>query len=479
MKISGVLGAFGFLVFGSFAVAADTLDEALKREAVDYVDRQRQAIVDLNAARARVAKEKLPLMQAVRAAEDRVIQAEAATRRMETETDHFAENRRNLLKELDGLRKTVGYVNTLARESVKAASDGLAPGESGSIGESLQALQQQFDESGAATSTEAAMTAAELLLTRTEQSLGGYSRPGKAVFARDNQVVEGAFSYVGPETFFRSRDGQVFGTVRTRESSDYAAVYPVKSWTQTSAEQFFKGATAPVPLDASAGKALKLEETKGSMWEHIKKGGVVAFAILGVGLLAIILVVLKVADIVRLSVDRPGRVQPILDAIVRGDYAAAEKDAANLAAPTRALLSMGLSHRDAPKSLLEEHLEVVLLEQRQAIERRLPLLAVIATAAPLMGLLGTVVGMVRTFALITVFGTGNAGKLSSGISEVLVATELGLIVAIPSLVIHGFLAHRIHKNAALLERYALLFVTAVETHRARPLREKSPTLAVR
>ena len=90
------------------------------------------------------------------------------------------------------------------------------------------------------------------------------------------------------------------------------------------------------------------------------------------------------------------------------------------------------------------------------------MLAVIATAAPLMGLLGTVVGMVRTFALITVFGTGNAGKLAGGISEVLVATELGLVVAIPALVAHGFLATRVQKNLAMLERYALEFITAAK-----------------
>ena len=59
-------------------------------------------------------------------------------------------------------------------------------------------------------------------------------------------------------------------------------------------------------------------------------------------------------------------------------------------------------------------------------------------------------------------GTGSAGKLSGGISEALVATGLGLAVAIPTLVVHGFLSHRIHKGLALLERYSLEFVTAVE-----------------
>jgi len=64
--------------------------------------------------------------------------------------------------------------------------------------------------------------------------------------------------------------------------------------------------------------------------------------------------------------------------------------------------------------------------------------------------------------LITVFGTGNAGKLAGGISEVLVATELGLVVAIPALVVHGFLATRVQKTLAMQERYALEFITAAK-----------------
>jgi biopolymer transport protein ExbB len=74
--------------------------------------------------------------------------------------------------------------------------------------------------------------------------------------------------------------------------------------------------------------------------------------------------------------------------------------------------------------------------------------------------------MVKTFSLISVFGTGNAGKLSSGISEVLVSTELGLAVAIPTLIAHGFLAQRIHRNLSMLETYALQFTTAVGTSQA-------------
>jgi biopolymer transport protein ExbB len=133
-------------------------------------------------------------------------------------------------------------------------------------------------------------------------------------------------------------------------------------------------------------------------------------------------------------------------------------------------------HAGRSREKLEEYLQAVLLAQRLQLERRLPLLAVIATAAPLMGLLGTVTGMVRTFALITVFGTGNAGKLAGGISEVLVATELGLMVAIPTLVVHGFLSQRVQKNLSLLERYAVLAMAEVQPD---PSIEAAPQEAAR
>ena len=220
---------------------------------------------------------------------------------------------------------------------------------------------------------------------------------------------------------------------------------------------------ASIAADASGGKALRLKETTGTIWEHIRRGGTVAFVIIGVGVLAALLILQKVSDLARMGVDSPATVARFLETVATDFMPAAKQQLKTLKPTTRELFAEGLNSAELPKTIVEERLQAVLLEQRLHFERRLPLLAVIATAAPLMGLLGTVVGMVKTFALITVFGTGNAAKLSSGISEVLVATELGLAVAIPTLVAHGFLAHRIQKNLSLLERYALQFCTAVET----------------
>jgi biopolymer transport protein ExbB len=79
-----------------------------------------------------------------------------------------------------------------------------------------------------------------------------------------------------------------------------------------------------------------------------------------------------------------------------------------------------------------------------------------------MGLLGTVVGMIKTFQLITVFGTGDARSLSSGISEALVTTELGLFVAIPSLIVHGILNRMARTKWGQLEQDSIIFLNDVK-----------------
>ncbi|HEX2851969.1 MAG TPA: MotA/TolQ/ExbB proton channel family protein [Opitutaceae bacterium] len=468
--------------FGLTALRAQTPasapDEVMRNAAADYRERISRAAGELNRARTRIGAEKAPLLEQMRAAQDRVIVAESEATRLETRAEDVTEQRRKLLLELDALRKTTSYVSTLAHDGLKAAADGLAPGEDQFAGERLQALQKQIDDATAGPRSSTALDAADFLLARTERAVGGYRADGRAMIGETNEVLPGTFAFVGPETFFRPKQGGAPGAVRPREGAKYPVSYSLANWRAQDADPFFAGQPGTIAADASGGKALRLKETTGTVWEHIRKGGLVAFGIVGVGALAVLMIFQKIRDLRQMAVDAPATVEACLKLVAAGSLAEAEKVVNQLKRTTRELFLVGLRHADQPANILEERLQAVLLEQRLHYERRLPLLAVIATAAPLMGLLGTVVGMVKTFALITVFGTGNAGKLSSGISEVLVATELGLVVAIPTLVAHGFLAHRIQRNLSALERYALQFTTAVGTAKAawgnEPKRETIP-----
>ncbi|MDD2762511.1 MAG: MotA/TolQ/ExbB proton channel family protein [Opitutaceae bacterium] len=476
MKTGFLSPLLSVVLFVTGVRAADTFDETMERAVLEYAKRLRTASDELTQTRERIAGEKAPLLKAMRAAEDRIIAAEQETTRLDTAQNQLLENRRRLARDAETLRKNESYVNTLAHDGLKAFSNGLAPGEGQLLSEQIQAFQQALEDPAQSEGGKTAEDVAEFLRQRVHQSLGGYTAAGSALVGEDNQVVKGTFAFVGPETYFRMDQSGAAGTVRAREGESLPVVYVLSAWEPAAAEAFFEGKPGTVMADASAGKALRLSETKGTIWQHIRKGGVVAYAILGVGLIAAGMILLKIRDLVKMGVDTPAVVEGFLATVANGARPEAHQTLRALRASTRELFDTGLRHLDQPKAILEEHLYAVVLRHRLHSERWLPLLAVIATAAPLMGLLGTVTGLVRTFALITVFGTGNAGKLASGISEVLVATELGLLVAIPTLVAHGLLSHRIQKNLSLLERYALQFVTAARSERIpAPEKESLPT----
>jgi biopolymer transport protein ExbB len=476
---AGFLPRLLSLVFLTATVrAADTFDEAMSRASLDYTQRLRSASDELIQAREQISREKAPLLHSMRAAEDRIIAAEQEATRLETGQEQSQENRRRIIKDSEALRRNESYITTLAHDGLKAYGDGLAPGEALLLSDKVQDLQQKLEDPAKPGDAKTAMAVADFMLERLEQSLGGYTAAGSAMVGKDNQVVKGTFAFVGPETFFRVEQTGLAGTVRAREGSTYPVAYVLPAWAPGAAEALFQGKMGTIMGDASAGKALRLRETKGTVWEHIQKGGIVAYAILGVGMLSLLMILQKIRDLAQMRVDNPRVVEGFLTLLADGATAKAQQSLGSLKSTTRELFSVGLKHIHRPKAVLEEHLYAVVLRQRLHNERWLPLLAVIATAAPLMGLLGTVTGLVRTFALITVFGTGNAGKLASGISEVLVATELGLMVAIPTLVAHGFLAHRIQKNLSLLERYALEFATAAQPEKPHVSAASKETVSV-
>lgn len=458
---------FSFLLLAGLLTAPlpaqEDMDRVMAQAVLNYTERLRAASAELTATRERIAREKAPLLTARRAAEDRLLAAESELIRLETAAESSTNNRRKLVKEAESLHRNGSYLNTLAQDSLKASSDSLAPGEDQLLAAKFREMEALFGDPARVAGGRAAVDVTGFILERVKQSLGGYAAPGSSLIGDGNEVRTGTFAFVGPQTYFRSAQGEAGVVVRLREGSTHPVTHVIADWPAAGAEAYFSGGAGSIAADATGGKALRLQLTTGTLWEHIEKGGYVAFAILGIGLLALLLMVQKLYDLTRLAVDSQPVAQAFLAKVAQGGRAAADPSLASLRATTREMFSVGLEHLDKSKIVLEEHLQALLLKQRLHFERWLPLLAVIATAAPLMGLLGTVVGMVKTFALITVFGTGNAAKLASGISEVLVATELGLAVAIPTLVMHGYLSQRIHKNLATLERYALEFVTAAHS----------------
>ena len=125
------------------------------------------------------------------------------------------------------------------------------------------------------------------------------------------------------------------------------------------------------------------------------------------------------------------------------------------------VLAAGLSARDRSREVMKESIENIGRHVVHDLERYLNALGTIAAITPLLGLLGTVIGMIKVFAVITSQGVGDPGVLASGISEALLTTAAGLTVAIPALMFHRYFRGRIDGLVVTMEAEALKMVEAL------------------
>jgi len=132
--------------------------------------------------------------------------------------------------------------------------------------------------------------------------------------------------------------------------------------------------------------------------------------------------------------------------------------------PLGQVLAAGLANRDAGREIAKEGIEDTGRHVVHEMERYLNPLGTIAVISPLLGLLGTVIGMVKVFAAITTHGVGNPGVLAGGISEALITTAAGLTVAIPSLIGYRYLRGRVDALVVRMEKEAMKFLEALLQH---------------
>ena len=141
------------------------------------------------------------------------------------------------------------------------------------------------------------------------------------------------------------------------------------------------------------------------------------------------------------------------------------------ASPLGQILAAGISNSRNGREVMKESIEEAAAQVVHEMQHYLSTLGTIAAVTPLLGLLGTVIGMIKVFSEIMVQGTGNASVLAGGISEALITTASGLAVAIPALIMHRFFERRIQSIVVTLEREAVKLVDALHADRRVKSRE--------
>jgi biopolymer transport protein ExbB len=192
-------------------------------------------------------------------------------------------------------------------------------------------------------------------------------------------------------------------------------------------------------LDPSRGAILAALVQTPDIWERLEQGGLIGYIILALGGVTFILILERAV-----SLGREGRkIQAQLqDTTPNLDNALGRVLQVYSEAPALATESL---------ESLEAHLEEAVSKQIPKIERGLSVIGILAAVAPLLGLLGTVVGMIGTFQSIALFGAGDPRVMAGGISQALVTTQLGLTVAIPTILLHTILSNKSSRLIQILD----------------------------
>lgn len=130
------------------------------------------------------------------------------------------------------------------------------------------------------------------------------------------------------------------------------------------------------------------------------------------------------------------------------------------------ILASGLSNAQAGREVMKDSIQEAANQVIHAMERYIGALGTIAAVSPLLGLLGTVIGMIKVFVAIELEGTGNAGALAGGISEALITTAAGLCVAIPAMVMHRYFLRKIDSLVVVMEQESVRLVDALHGDRS-------------
>lgn len=275
------------------------------------------------------------------------------------------------------------------------------------------------------------------VMNEIEKLSSVYTEPGE-FYLPDGSQIQGQITHIGNIAAYGA------------SSSGSGALAPagegrLKVWKNANPEtaQAFVNGTAPAFMDIfiyeSLNKAIEEKKEKTAL-KIIQDGGTIAWVIVALGVLGLLLVLLRVFFLNRSSASIGKVSKRIGSKIKKGDVQGALKACHGSNNAICRVISATLRNLDRDREHLEDIISEAILHESTFLNRFGAAILVIAAVSPLLGLLGTVTGMISTFDVITEFGTGDPKMLSGGISIALITTEIGLIVAIPTLILGNMLS---------------------------------------
>jgi len=454
-----------FIILIAFICSALPLTAASLEEAVAGAERDLQESMERYAdLQERIKEEKIPLARELNALKSELREKRREAERAQRIKDNSAVDLNSLQDRVEKRQEQLDYVANLVADFGQRFQRDISLPEQQRFEAEIEAFEAARNEPMGDEEMSKSLRLLDQIfilnvsIDRFSELAGGQIFPGQAV-VENGEVEKGNFLLVGPTDYFSSLSSESSGVAL--KAGLIPPVVGISPAHDALVRATISAGEGILPVDPTLGSALALASQEDTLWEHIQKGGIWIWPILFFAFLATVTALFKAFEIYSVKMPQPGVLHDILKALNEGNRDEAMELAKAVNGPARAMLVDAVEHSNESKELIEEVMYERMLEVQPRLERLLPFIAVTAATAPLMGLLGTVTGMINTFKLITIFGTGDAKQLSSGISEALVTTEFGLIVAIPSLIMHALLNRRAQGVMANMERMAVAFVNGL------------------
>lgn len=475
MRAFALLFAMALAAAPAVAQGADA--EQSKQEKVEKLNETsgafKQRLVEseeeLSALIEQIGQEKAPINAELRKLEDELKRVRRELDTVARQSANRALQEKRLDDEIAARQTSASFVANRLDEYIREFEAGLHVAELQRYEDELDAAKLAMENRDLASADRFDVQRAviEASLGRLEEMQGGATYTGSAidtrgVLGKPGAAVVGTFVQVGPVVVFSDQSGKLQGVVQQKIGTLLPEVVPYGDPQNAAAvKTLAESGNGKLPFDATMGEAQVVEQIEEETLEdELMAGGPVMYPIIGLAIVTALVGLYKLIAILLTPGVSRRKLSELLRNVAERDYDGARRVAKSIRGPVGKMLRAGADHLGEPRELIEEVMYERVLTARIKVQRMLPLIAICAAAAPLLGLLGTVSGIINTFAMMQINGS-DMQNVSGGISEALVTTKYGLIVAIPSLLLHVILSRMARGVVDRMEKAGVAFINQV------------------
>ncbi len=461
-KVTVCVGTLFLIALGSQAFAADNWGQVAR----EVLQEQEEATKGAGDTEKRMKMDKADLEKELASLQSQSTTEGKALDALQSEFASLQDQEKALKKDLESEQDEIdaikGNVLAVAKEAVSQSRDNPITAEFPDRTTEMENIVSSTKYPGMATIEKLTEFFFQEMKERGEivRRTGTFTGP-------DGRETTGDIVRVGKfTTFYRMANGKVGFLLPNSSGEKLVAITgDISSSVRSEIKDYIDGKSNVAPIDLSGAGAAFTEFTKGETFsEWLANGGTFMYVILLVAIFALLV------GIERLIVlgTKGKATRKVMDQIRTLAEKGAFKEASayckkNSRVPTCQMIDGVIDHAGEGGSLevLENALQEAILKQMPSLERGMNFLALCGAVAPLLGLLGTVTGMIQVFKVITEVGTSNPGQMAGGISVALLTTEFGLIVAIPIMFVHHFFQRKVDKIVGDMQEKGTAFAVTL------------------